>query len=171
MYLRFKQCLFILQLLGKECLHCWESFPPVAPENTDMTKKYLTEYGKHLTDPSGEPPASGVTESRLYNFLQKDNGSTADFHARLTLLSEKCSYNQCFMNTCNGDLSKTNWWEYVCVPNGLKYVLLKPTPLGCFSDTSQELSLLKKAVEEGFTVTPYSRRVSLKKPPYRGFPF
>ena len=44
------------------------------------------------------------TEQALKNFHQQGNESTADLHRRLTVLPEKCNYNQCCMNKFKDDL-------------------------------------------------------------------
>ena len=43
-------------------------------------------------------------EQTLSNFHQQENESTTDLHTRVTVLLDKCNYNQCCINTCKVEL-------------------------------------------------------------------
>ena len=58
-----KQYLFILQLLGKEVLHCWEFFPfqPL----TVTARNNQTVFGRYLKDHSSRHQAFAATGNKL----------------------------------------------------------------------------------------------------------
>ena len=92
-----KQYMFMLQL-GNEGLCHWEYCPLAAPSISENGKcecirKTLEGSFRHTMN------FRSYREYTLNNFHLQESGSIADLHKRLTVLLDKCNYNQCYMNT------------------------------------------------------------------------
>ena len=77
---------------------CWKSFPLATPNSNDKEQPdHVLETSEGLFGQSSS--FRRYRKQTLNDFQQQENELIADLHTRLTVLLEKCNYNQCYMNT------------------------------------------------------------------------
>ena len=87
-----KHYIFILQLLGKECLHYWESFLLMVHNDNDKEQPchVWKAFGGSFRQAYNFRSCREQTLSKIH---QLENDTIADLHTRLNVLLQKWNYS------------------------------------------------------------------------------